>query len=128
GEPVFHALAQIGIGGRPVGRARRQLGGGHAKRGVGGGAIAQGGGEPRRVAFQQAADQTVVGFIGHGGGRQQPRPDGAPHQALEHRRGAADGVVPVHVAIHLVLGEQQRLQGCQSFLVQRQRRLSRGPV
>jgi hypothetical protein len=40
----------------------------------------------------------------------------------------APGVMPVHVAIHLVLGEQQRLEGREALLVERERRMpvSRG--
>src|SRR2546426_11655336 len=73
------------------------------------------------VPLHQIVDQPVVGRDGHGGGLELRRGDGAPHQALEHRRGAADRVVPVHVAVHLILGEEQRLERRQSLLVQRQR-------
>ena len=44
-----------------------------------------------------------------------PRARRAPHRPLEHRGRAPHGVVPVDVAVHLVLGEQQRLERAESL-------------
>ena len=51
------------------------------------------------------------------------------HEALVHRRRAAHGVVPVDVAVHLVLREQQRLERRESLLDDADRlRAARGIV
>jgi hypothetical protein len=69
-------------------------------------------------------DQPVVRGDGHVFGADPLGADRLPHQALEHRRGAPHGVVPVHVAIHLVLGEEQRFESGEAFLVQCERHAS----
>ena len=84
-------------------------------------ALAETAGEAGRVPLQQLVDQPVVG-----GDRDGVRPDSglrdrAPHHALEHRRGAAHGVVPVHVTIHLIFGEQQRFERREPLLVEGER-------
>ena len=66
-------------------------------------------------------DQGVVGGDRDGLRLHGARGDGAPDQAFEHDGRAAHGVVPIHVAIHLVLGEQQRLERRQPFFVECER-------
>ena len=72
------------------------------------------------IASLQIVAQRVVGCDGDIVGRQPARGDRPAHQSLEHRRRAPDGVMPVDVAIHLILREQQRLERRQALGVQRQ--------
>src|SRR3989442_1467663 len=121
GGPVFPSLEQGGVVGRPRGRVGGQLGGREVERPLRETALAETAGEAGHVLLQQLVDQPAVG-----GDRDGVRPhstagDGAAHETLEHRGGAPHRVVPVHVAIHLILGEQQRLERREALLMQRQR-------
>ena len=106
-QPIFHAFDQIGIGRRPVAHVDGEIGGGHIERAFGEAPFAQRGGESCRIVGRQLVNQPVVGGHGNPLDVETARRERAAHQPLEHRGGAAHGVVPIDVAVHLVLREQQ---------------------
>ena len=62
-------------------------------------------------------EQSFIGEVRHLVGGHMSGLERHGHQSLVHRGRAAHGMMPVHIAIHLVFGEQQRLERRQSLLV-----------
>ena len=60
--------------------------------------------------------QALVGESGERRGVERAGVERVGHEALVHRRRATHRVMPVHVPVHLILGEQQRLERRQPLL------------
>ena len=122
GHAVLHPASQIGIVGRPGsgvgGKLRRR----NIERALCQAPLAQRVREPRRVLALELVDQSLVRRQGDVVHAQASPGERHAHKAREHHRGGADRVVPVHVAVHLVFREQQRLERREPLVVQRQRR------
>jgi hypothetical protein len=73
--------------------------------------------KPSSCARASEGKQPFVGETRDSHRADELRVDAHGHEPFIHRRRAAHGMVPIHVAVHLVLGEQQRFQRGQSFFV-----------
>jgi hypothetical protein len=71
---------------------------------------------------RQVCEQALVGQRGQGPEIDRAGRERIGHEALVHRGGASHGVVPVHVAVHLVLGEEQGFHRGQALLPEGQGR------
>ena len=69
----------------------------------------------RRTIARQRVEQPFVGEPGQRMGVERSGVEGVGDEALVHHGCAAHGVMPVHVPIHLVLREQQRLERGETF-------------
>src|SRR5207253_596580 len=124
GQPVFDALDQIRVIGGPGRRVGRQVRAGDVEGPLGEPALAQPQREAGRIVVHQLVDQPVVRGGRDALGIHPAGGDCPPHQALEHRRRAPHGMVPIDIAVHLILREEQRLERRDALFVQGEGRLS----
>ncbi len=80
-------------------------------------AALQRGREPGGVVGLHRGGERAIGGVGHARGIELPAGHRRAHGPLEHARGTAHRVVPVDVAVHLVLGEEERFEGRDALLV-----------
>src|SRR6476661_7769539 len=69
------------------------------------------------VVIDHPFHQTVVSGLGNVADGHASPPDSISHSSLEHAGGGPDGMVPIDVAVHLILGEQERLEGAHAFFL-----------
>ena len=107
GEPVLDTLDQSGVTRDPIAPAARHLGGTHVERAFEQLSAPQPGGQVRVAHVPHRLHEALVGAARNPVGLEIAARHCGAHQALEHGGRAAHGVMPVHVAVHLVLREQQ---------------------
>ena len=87
-------------------------------------ALADGAQERRRARALQRVQDPLVGVGREPVDRELSRAECVLDKALVHRRRRTHGMLPIDVAVHLVLGEEQRLECREPFLAQADRRAS----
>src|SRR5688572_14910044 len=75
------------------------------------------GGERIVIPADENLHQSVVRALGDDRHRHAAAPDRGPDGSFEHAGGGTDRMMPVHVPVHLVFGEEEGLERAYAFLL-----------
>ena len=115
GERIFHLDRARSVGGDPFADVALEVCGGALEGALVQLPVAQRIQQRRRRAGLERVQERLIGQAREFAHLERPRGERLVHETLVHRRCAAHGVVPVDVAVHLILGEQERLERREPF-------------